>query len=171
MGKKGDGKHEHGADADDRLTRTTISKAPPDPAGRMSLVRHEVHARTRSNWCPTRTIRLDLRVDLPEPPCDFTPQQSATDPGRRRADLPSPALLPDRHGGQVRGHAVDRPGRRLLRPRGPLRPHGFYGPCEPHVGLPLPGAPAAARPGHPGRVAPDLRADGHDGRPVRIRPG
>ncbi len=49
--------------------------------------------------------------------------------------------------------------------------HGFYGPCEPLAGHPLPGrTPSAARPGHPGRIAPDFRPAGHDGRAVRDRP-
>ena len=49
--------------------------------------------------------------------------------------------------------------------------NGFYGPCEPRCRHAAAGPAAAARPHHPGRAAPDLRADGHDGRPVRIGPG
>ncbi len=49
---------------------------------------------------------------LRQPRLRLHPQQPAADPGRRRADLPPPAVLPDRHGGQVRGDALDRAGRR-----------------------------------------------------------
>ena len=97
-------------------------QARADPAGEVPLVRHEVQARTPSTSCPTPTHPTDLRVLCLNRRCDFTRDKPPADPRRRRADLSPLALLPDRHGRQVRRHAVDGRGRRLLRPRRPLRP-------------------------------------------------
>ena len=87
----------------------------------------------------------DLRVVCQSALCLYA-GQAAADPGRGRADLPAAALLPDRDGGQVRGHALDRRG-------GPASSagadrhdrHGFYGPCQPRRGRPLPVAACCRR--------------------------
>ena len=94
-------------------------------------------ARTPSTSMPNPDQPTDLRIICMNRDCDFTRGQPLPILGRRRADLPPPALLPDRHGGQVRGDALDRRGRRLLRPgRTRYDSDGFYGPCEPGSGRP-----------------------------------
>ena len=61
------------------------------------------------------------------------------DPQRGRTDLPPPAGLSHRHGGQVRRAAVDRRGRRAVWPGGPVRRRRLLRP------LPAQSGPAVAR--------------------------
>ena len=75
-------------------------------------------------------------------------------------------LLPDRHRRQVRRAALGRADRGAVRQGGPPRQHGFNGPRA-EAGNAAPAAATSARPDHPGRAAPDLRAARHDGRPLR----
>ena len=73
---------------------------------------------------------------LHEPTLRLHPRSAAADPGRGRADLSPPALLPDRHGRQVRRHALDGPGRRVVRPGGPLRRARLLRPLRSGPGTP-----------------------------------
>ena len=158
-------------------SRTTTA-SPPRSRSRTAPGAARSSSRSPSSSCPTANEPTDLRVGLPESTLRLHPQPAAADPGGRRADLPPPALLPDRHGGQVRGHALDRRGRGVLRPGRPLRPERILRPLR---AGPRPTAarrpPAAARPDHPGRAAPDLRPLGtmvglYETRPRRaVQPG
>ena len=106
MGRKGDTDSHLGAAKDHRLQERR-PQTIAHPFGRMSLVRHEVPvdliptaAKSRRSNGPSRHLRQStLRL--------FARQQSSH-LGRGRAHLSSAALLPDRHGRQVRCHAVDR---------------------------------------------------------------
>ena len=115
MGAKGDG---------DSRTR---------PGPRPSPSRTTTASRRRSRWKSARGAATKFKansfqlVPNPDQPTDLRvacvnrrlrlqPRPAAADPGRGRADLPPAAVLPDRHRGQVRRHAVDRRGGRVLRP-------------------------------------------------------
>ena len=102
------------------------------------MVRHEVQAELVPP-VPNADQPTDLRVTSVQPALRLHAEQAAADPGRGRADLPPPALLPDRHGGQVRGHALDRRGRRVLRPGAAARQGRVLRPVRCRTqGLPLP---------------------------------
>ena len=93
-------------------------KAVPGPAGKLPLVRRAVRTRLVRAAAQRRPAARvadrvhELRVRVQRRPC-------VADPGRRRAGLPAPARLPDRHGGQVRVAALDGT---LRRPSGGSRP-------------------------------------------------
>ena len=104
-------------------------------------------------WCGTKFTRQLVpaaaepgHADRParhlrQPRLRLQPRQVAADPGGRRTDLPPAALLPDRHGRQVRGDALDRPGRRVLRPGRAVRPARVLRPLRADTsGTPLPAA-------------------------------
>ena len=167
MGRKGDGRSDS--------ARAKVRQFKADPKSKPSPIPLE-----NCPWCGTRfepasfallpnddsarraAHRLhELRVRLHARP-------AAPDRRRGRADLPAAAGVPDRDGGQVRVAAVGRPVGRAARWRGPVTMRtGFYGAAEPGQGHAPRSAAAAARPRHPGRAAPDLRAARHDGGPLR----
>ena len=60
---------------------------------------------------PNTDTPTDLRVHCLNRNCDFTRGRSLPILAVDRADLPSPAMLHDRHGRQIRRHAVDGRGR------------------------------------------------------------
>ena len=169
MGRKGDDDPNSARSQDHRLPERR-PQAVADPARRMPLVRRRSSSPNSFQLVPNPDDPTDLRVTCVNRDCDFTRNQplpilAVDEPIYRRlpcfliATVDKFAAMP--WTGQVGGFfgRVDRHDK-----------HGFYGPCEPNVGQPLPGAAAAARPDHPGRAAPDLRAAGHDGRPVRVGP-
>ena len=88
---------------------------------------------------PNHERPIDLRVQLRKSPLRLFRRPLSADRRRGRTDLPPAAGVPDRHGGQVRGAAVDGRGRDILRPCGTARSNGFYGPCELTGGTLLPG--------------------------------
>ena len=128
MGSKGDGDSVFGPGQDHRLPERR-PQAVADPAGGMPLVRREVQGQLLPT--PAQPRQPDRPAGaVHEPPLRVHPRPAAADPGRGRADLPPAALLYDRHGGQVRRHAVDRRGRRVLRPGQPLRQGGLLRPVR-----------------------------------------
>ena len=167
--------------------RATTIRIPPDRRPSPSRTTTASPPRSRSKncpWCGTSSSRhsfqllpnanepTDLRVVCAESPLRLHPQPAAADPGRRRADLSPAAVLPDRHGGQVRRHALDRRGRRPSSAGSTATTSTDSTALASRTGdaacrRPLP----AAGPDHPGRIAPDLRPDGHDGRALRDCPG
>ena len=108
------------------------------------------------------------------------PRRGAAGGGRRRGALPPAAGAGHRHRRQVRAHALGRPDPGAVRPRiptlrAPRLPHPRRGAPRPPPAPGRPsggerrrrGAPAPARPDHPGRASPHLRPAGQPRRPVR----
>ncbi len=124
----------------------------------------EKFKQTSFQLLPNANEPADLRVVCANKRCDFIRNQplpivAVDEPIYRRL-----AVFPDRHGGQVRGYALDRPGRCFLRPRRPLRPARLLRTVRERQREAATGAAPAARPGHPGRAAPDLGTHGNHGR-------
>ena len=65
---------------------------------------------------PDQDNAEELRITCLGNDCDFTGDRIAADPHGGRADLSAAAQFPDRHGRQVRRHAVERRDRQALRP-------------------------------------------------------
>ena len=114
MGRKGDNDPES-ARAKTIAFKNGEPEGVPDPARGVPVVRDQVlqelvPARAESRHADRPPGQLH------QPRLRLQPGPVAADPGGGRADLPAAALLPDRHRRQVRGDALDRRGRRVLRP-------------------------------------------------------
>ncbi len=155
-----------GARQDGSLQARSGPSSGPGSARELPLVRHGVRARLLLAGAgqgqtpqPARDVR-GLGVRLLRRP-------RAADRRRRRTALQAAALLPDRHGRQVRGTALGSTvwrasgrSRPLRRPRFPRRRRA--GPRAPSAG-----AVAGTRSDRPGRTASDRRAARLDDRPLR----
>ena len=125
-----------GAVEDHRLPERR-PQARPDPPGELPLVRREVQAA----FVPARAEPNDRR-----PICAWSASIGvATSHATSRCrSWPSTSrsidvcLLPDRHRRQVRGDALDRPGRGVLRAGRPLRPARVLRPLRARPGRALP---------------------------------
>ena len=146
-------------------------QALPDPYRKLSRGAGRSSSRHPSNSCPTPNEPTDLRV-LRECRCDFTratrrcPSWRLTSPSiagcRASLSRPSTSSRP------CRGWA----GRGVLRPVDALTTSRLLRALrDRRRGQRCPATPAAARPHHPGRAAPDLRSARHDGRALRDGPG
>ena len=166
MGRKGDGRSDS--------ARTKVRQFKSNPRGKPSPIPLE-----ECPWCgdalhaglvlaAARRRQADRAADrLHEPRLRVQRRPHAADRRRRRADLPAAPRVPDRHGRQVRGAAVDRPVRRAARRRRSRRRARLLR-CRGTRSRPAAaGAARAAGPRHPGRAAPHRRTARHDGGAVR----
>jgi len=137
-----------------------------DPAGRVPLVRDQVQGRLVQPAAEPRHADRPAR-DLHHRDC-AQPGPNAAHPGGGRADLPPAPLLPDRHRRQFAAMPWTARSAPSSDESSVSDRNGFYGPCQPAVGHPLP----AERLLPPDLIvqdelAPDLRPARHDGRPLR----
>jgi hypothetical protein len=147
-------------------SRRPARQAVADPARDLPVVRHALRRRNSFALLPDDDQPRELRIVCTNFECDFTrdrplPIVAVDEPIYRR--LPPSSSRRWTSSRRCRGSgsparcsaAPTATTRRLLRPR------------RARQGAAARAAAAAARPRHPGRAAPDLRAARHDGRPVR----
>ncbi len=168
LGGKGKTEDRHRGHAHEALPEGR--KASAGAAEGVPVVRHAVLAR-RASASPRTPARH--RTWSCAASATAAPSRGIALAGRGggRRDLPAPAGLHDRHGGQVRRPALGGAGRRLLRARGPRGRNGGS------TALPSRGrargctrlAARSPRPGDPGRVAPHQRPAGHGRGALRDR--
>ena len=111
----------HGARPRRSPSRTTSRKPSPIPLEECPWCGTKFDAELVRAVARTPTTPTDLRIACANRDCDFSGDQLAADPRRRRADLPPAAVLPDRHGRQVRGACP-----------GPGEVGGFFGGADRH---------------------------------------
>ena len=128
-----------GTGADDRLSERRPrsrrrSRSRTARGAARSSTTQSLPARAR-----TPTSRSDLRIGCVNRDCDFSgaTARCRSSPSTSRSTAGCPCFLIATVD-KFASHALDGPGRRALRPRRAARQHGFYGPCDPGRGRPLP---------------------------------
>ena len=168
-GQKGDQRSPNGRSQDDRVPERR-PQARPHPARGLPVVRDQVQGDFVSACSESRDEPTDLRVVCLNRRLRFHPKQAlpilaVDEPIYRRlpcfmiATVDKFAAMP--WTGEVGS---------VLRQVRPLRPARILWPVRAESGPTAAGAALTARPDHPGRAAPDLRAAGHDGRALRDGP-